>query len=69
MPAYTISKAPDTRSSASTILRNEAEGEAGEAGDNRDGKGREKKQRQFECRSIHLPAPQQSEQRLNGIAI
>src|SRR4029453_7969625 len=47
----------------------EAEGEAGEAGDQRAGKGREKKQRQFECRSIHVPAPHKSEQRLNGIAI
>jgi hypothetical protein len=47
----------------------EAEGETGEAGDQRAGKGREKKQRQFECRSIHVPAPQKSEQRLNGIAI
>jgi hypothetical protein len=46
-----------------------AEGEAGETGDQRAGKGGEKKQRQFECRSIHVPAPQKSEQRLNGIAI
>jgi hypothetical protein len=48
---------------------NEAKGEAGEAGDQRAGKGREKKQRQFECKSIHVLAPQKSEQRLNGIAI
>ena len=47
----------------------EAESETGEAGDQRAGKSREKKQRQFEDRSIHVPAPQKSEQRLNGIAI
>ena len=47
----------------------EAEGKAGEAGDERPGKGREKKRQQFECHSIHVPAPQKSEQRLNGIAI
>ena len=47
----------------------EAESEAGEAGNQRAGKGREKKQRQFECHPIHVLAPSQSEQRLNGIAI
>jgi hypothetical protein len=31
-------------------------------------KGCEKKQRQFECHFIHVPAPQKSERRLNEIA-
>src|SRR6202011_2268561 len=46
----------------------QAEGEAGDAGDQRAGKGGEEKNTDVEKRSVHVPAPKQSEQRLHGIA-